>query len=488
MPTPTTIVSRFKATLVSKIFAAVAGGLLMVFLARELSSNEYGLLFFAISVVSVGTYFSKLGFGESAARYIAQYKTDEQSQIYHIIRYSSVLLLLSSSIVAVLFGVFNSQMAALLNEPDIAPFLLIAVIYIPVASFFQYTTSVLQGFEKIHLSAIGSILFTLFEVTTVVILVVLGFGAVGAFWGYTAGYFVALMATTGMVLYIVYPLYQQRQTPEDDLLKRIFEYNLSLSATKGGSLLDKEVDTVLVGFFAGPVAVSFYVIGKQLTEFVKAPADALGYTLAPSYGSAKSSGDLTQASRTYEQAIIYTLLLYIPAAAGIVIVADPLINYVFGPEYGGAIVVIQLFSFYVILRGVMENTSTGLDFLGRARSRAIAKGITSVGNVLLNLLLIPLFGVVGAVVATLITYSVYTMLNLYIISTEMDLHAKTIYSKLFLISIVTLIMSAIVLYLRQYVTGLITLIGAILIGVGVWAVVSIALGLIDYKKATQLLG
>ncbi len=66
-------------------------------------------------------------------------------------------------------------------------------------------------------------------------------------------------------------------------------------------------------------------------------------------------------------------MLYIPAAAGLILVSEPLIYIVFGEEYAGAVPVLQILGIYAVLQSVKVLTDNGLDFLGRARERAIAK-------------------------------------------------------------------------------------------------------------------
>lgn len=487
MPSRTTVVSRFRAKLAAKVLNAVGGGLLTVFLARTLTSSGYGLLFFAFSVISIGGFVAKLGFGAAAARYIAEFKERKSEQVYHVIRYSTAYVLLTSVAATAAFVTFPSQLAAILNEPDLAVLLLIGAVYILMDSLYSYTVHLLEGFERIRLSALANILFTTTEIIAVISLVTLGLGAAGALWGYTIGYFVAFIGAVVMLFSVVYPSYLPDSEPEEDLSRRILGYNVSISVTRTGNLVDKRLDTVLVGFFLGATPVSYYALGNQISTFVRSPATALGESLAPSYGTAKSRDEISHASRVYERAVTHTLMLYIPAAAGLVIVAEPTITYVFGAEYGGAVPVVQLFSIYIVLQGIMDNTSIALDFLGRARSRAVARGVTAIANLALNLVLIPRFGVMGAVVATLITYSTYTAITLYVISTELKLRMYGLGRTLSLIGLTTIVMSAVVFVLVDYVEGITSLLVVIFAGLLVWTVSALGVGLFETDDITSLL-
>jgi O-antigen/teichoic acid export membrane protein len=244
-------------------------------------------------------------------------------------------------------------------------------------------------------------------------------------------------------------------------------------------ILDKRIDTLLVGFFLSPVEVGFYTLADRVVRFVEMPMSALGFTLSPMFGSEKASGNIERISRLYETALVNTLLLYIPAAAGIVLVADPLIRLVFGPAFSGAIIVLQVLGLYIILKAVTKLTDNGLNYLGRARDRAIFRAATAVLNVVLNVALLPVFGVAGAAVATLISYGLYTAANLYVVSLELELRSGVLVKQLVSISLITTAMSAVVFGLVGYISGWITLFLVVGTGGLIWGVLSVLTGLLE---------
>lgn len=139
------------------------------------------------------------------------------------------------------------------------------------------------------------------------------------------------------------PLTQIESSPsiKQGLRRRIAEYSLPLTATRTADKLDKEVDTILVGYFLNPLSVGYYVVAKQPVDFIQMPINALGFTIAPTFGAQKAGGEITQAARLYETTFINILLLYIPAGAGLILVADPFIELVFGTQYRDAVPVLQ---------------------------------------------------------------------------------------------------------------------------------------------------
>jgi len=479
------LIQKFRAEFTAKIIGVVSSGLLTVILARLLDPDSYGLLFLAISVFGIAQLFSQLGVAKSAARYISNYKETSPGQLPHIIKFSVLLNLLILVPVGIAFLIWHGKIAELIGQPDLSPLLLLGSLYLAFHTSYTFCRIMMQGFESIKASAAMSVINEITCFLFAVCLVLLGYGALGALGGYVIGFMIATIFGTIYLYFRQYKKLEQVQR-EPGLYRRITEYMIPLTATGTANVLDKRVDMILLGFFTTPTAVAFYTIGKQVVTFVETPMSALGFTLAPTYEAEKAKGNADTAARIYEEALSHGLLLYIPAAAGIILVAEPVIEIFFGNDYLGAVPVLQILAIYAVLQAVTKLTSDGLNYLGRARARAIVKAITSVLNVILNLLLIPTMGVIGAAFSTVITYSVYTFANFYIMSTELDIRLLWLSRYVCIVSIITGIMSAVVYIVVGLITGFISLLVVVLLGIIIWLILSVGLSLIDIKRMISI--
>lgn len=483
------IASGFKARFLASTLSVLANGLLILALTRVLlDPDEYGLVFLALSIFSVARLLADLGLANSGARYIAEYKHTDAGQVPYIIaavlRYRLLLLALVGGGVALASPVISET----LGEPALTPLLVIGVGFLLFESLAGFCSNTFQGFNRVEYSAAIEAVASVARVVFVVgFVVVVADRTVGAMIGYV----VAAGFGAAVGLFYLYTRFyapaERAPAVEDGLVGRVLRYAVPLTASQAANVLDKQVDTVFVGFFAGPTAVAFYTLGKQVSEFVSVPVDSLGFAISPTYGEEKAGGSLDRAARIYETSLQYTLLLYVPAAAGLVIVAEPTIRFVFGTDYLGAVPVLQVLSVYIVLQGVVAITTQALDYLGRARVRAIAKGVTSVANAVLNVLLIPPFGVTGAAVATVITFSVYTVANVYIIYRELDLAFDRLFRILAGVGVITVAMALPVLLVMPYVSTLVTLAGVVVLGGAIWAVLATASGLLDVRRVISLL-
>ncbi|WP_049923745.1 flippase [Halopiger djelfimassiliensis] len=477
------IVRGFKATLVARAVYMGSSAVLMFVLARYLLDPDgYGALYWAIGVLSVVQLVADLGLGKSAARYISEYGEAEPGQIPHLLRSTIAYKLCVVGSVAAVLLLFHAEIAALLREPSAAPFLAAGVIYIVANSFNGFTQIAFQGFNELGYSAaiqaIGGVCRLVFAVAFVLV----GFGALGALFGYIVGYTIAAAVGVTILYERFYREYEPADRYEEGLSRRLLEYSVPLTATRSANVLDKRIDTVLVGVFLTPTAVAFYTLAKQISDFVLAPAEALGFTISPNFGEHRAADRLERARRIYETSLTQTMVLYVPAAVGLAIVAEPFVTMIFGGDYAGAIPVLQVFAGFIVLQAITNLTSDSLDYLGRARDRAVAKGAMAVANFLLNLVLIPTIGVVGAAIATVATHSVYVTVNLYIVHQELSLHLDRLARSMGIVCAITGVMAVAVLLVTPLVSSVVMLFGAIGLGAITWATLAVASGLVDPRE------
>ncbi len=476
------------ATFLSRAIKVVANGLLLVFLTRVVfTPGEYGLFSIVIAIVGVAQLFADLGIGRSTSRYLNTYKEEDPSQLPHILKIGFVYRSLFICIVgtALVFG--GDLIERLMGTPELGGLLIIGAVYLATISMKAFVSILFQGYNHVTLSAVINIVDSLTRVAFVVGLTLLSFGVAGAVLGYAIGAGLG----TAVGLWLLYTRYYRHHDAAskraDGLKRRLLEYSIPLTASRSANVVDKRIDIVLVGALAGPVSAGFYTLAKQVATFLDVPARSIGFTVSPVFGEDKANDQVERAARLYERSVHYVLLLYAPAAAGIVLVADPAIELIFGVDYGGAVPVVQILSIFVVFQAINLVTTQGLDYLGRARDRAIAKGITSAANLGLNLLLIPVYGAVGAAAATAVTFTAYVLVSLYIVDQELPLEYSRLARSTGSALGITGGMALGVSLLLPFAATLASLVGVVLFGVCVWAILSITTGAIEPQRVRRLL-
>ncbi len=480
------IISRFKFEFASNIIKVISSGILVIFLSRILEPEGYGMLYLALSVLGFVEILSRLGIAKSTARYISKNKERNPSLVPEIIKSGVGINAVVLIIVCVMFLFVHPYIASWLDEPGIEQLLFIGTIYIVFQTIFLFVRRILQSLERIQASAtLGAVEHGL-RLVFAVALVLLGFEALGAL----AGFILALSVGSllgGVYIYQIISKIKAEEDPSGGYVVKIGKYAVPLTASSTANSLDKQIDTILIGFFLGATPVSFYVIGKQVVQFVETPVEALGFTLAPTLEVEKSGGNIREAANLYQLALSNILLLYIPATIGVILVADPLITIIFGMGYQDAVPVLQILALYILIQSTTKITSNALDYLGKAKVRAGAKIITAIVHVLLSVTLIPTIGVEGAAISAVVTYAIYAIVCLGVMHLELTINFAPVFRYILISMLSSGGMAILVYMLLPYVTGVLPLIGVVITGATVWGMLILSTGIIKLREVYTLI-
>jgi O-antigen/teichoic acid export membrane protein len=174
---------------------------------------------------------------------------------------------------------------------------------------------------------------------------------------------------------------------------------MTIGASQGLSLINYNFDSVLLGFFLGSAAVGWYgaaykpvtvILAMPLTYFV-----GLFPALSRTYQE-----DRDEFSDTVVRSFRLTSIFAVPLGIGGVFLAGPVIDLLFGAAYSNSVPAFQILSWsatLVILRGTYRQS---LNAAGRSKLDLRCAGASAALNVVLNLLLIPRYGILGAAIAT----------------------------------------------------------------------------------------
>jgi O-antigen/teichoic acid export membrane protein len=167
-------------------------------------------------------------------------------------------------------------------------------------------------------------------------------------------------------------------------------------------------DTLVLGFLRGDVFVGWYSAAYKSVAFVLVIGGLFFETTFPViaryYKDARERLPwlLTSSLRV-------TTLLAVPVAAGGTILAGPLLNSLYGPEYRAATVALQFLIWAVAIELIGMNWGFALMACDRAKEYMKAVGLGAVVSVLLNLALIPKLGLMGAGIARLASSAIISL-------------------------------------------------------------------------------
>jgi O-antigen/teichoic acid export membrane protein len=189
------------------------------------------------------------------------------------------------------------------------------------------------------------------------------------------------------------------------LFKDAFAYGLKGYFANAIQFLNYRLDILLVSFFLDATSVGIYSVAVNFAEVLWYVPTSIGTILFPHVATTTDAVANVVTARTTRQ----TLLLMAFASVGVAIASPWLIPWWFGPEFLPSVNALLILLPGVLLFSVAK--IIGNDFSGRGLviTNGIVSALALVINSLLNIVLIPKYGINGASLASSISYTVATI-------------------------------------------------------------------------------
>jgi len=165
-----------------------------------------------------------------------------------------------------------------------------------------------------------------------------------------------------------------------------------------------KVDILLVSYFEDAATTGHYRAALQVSEFMWVVSVAMEQVMIQSTAvmwEEDAKGELTALlSRMLRYVVVITVLL----VAGVFVLSEQFLTLYFGPAYEASVLPLRVLLPGVLGFAIARVIWPVLQAGGHLRTLLFATGAAVVLNVVLNLVLIPEFGIVGAAIATSIAY------------------------------------------------------------------------------------
>lgn len=166
------------------------------------------------------------------------------------------------------------------------------------------------------------------------------------------------------------------------------------------SLLNYRLDFVILGALTGPGVLGTYAIASKFAELLRLPSLSLYWVLYPQFAQDNPAEAESRARRLMPRAGLLVAFGAVPLA----LIAGFVVPALYGEAFRPAIFPAQILLLGLAAEGVAGVITGFLYGRGRPGLNSLATGVGLVVTVVLDLLLIPRFGAVGAAWASTAAY------------------------------------------------------------------------------------
>jgi O-antigen/teichoic acid export membrane protein len=364
-----------------------------LYIVRELGAADYGAFNLGFAQVALFSPLCNLGLRAVAVRAIAE----DRERGREIVGALFALRLVLTAIAVVLIAGWLSLPTYSLTTRLIGAAAICSMI---CTSLGGNVIDLFQGFERARLSAqpqlVGGVVLTLLSVLALLA----GWGLPGFVAAYVLGAMIQLGLlywTAHRALFAVRPVWDWPRMKQLAFQARPFAVLSMLSNVTDVPV----IDVLILGAVLGAGAVGPYTAALGLVLRLLMIPHGIGDALYPAV-AAHNRHDRTDVEATLRHCILNLALITLPAAVCLTFTAPTVLGLLYGNEYLSAATALSLAGWLLPLMGLNYVLRECLSAVHRQSVVLKLTFVSCLLMVALYAVLIPLFGIVGAVVAGLV--------------------------------------------------------------------------------------
>ncbi len=375
---------------------------------KLLISRSYGVVGFGrfALIMALARFFStvvQMGFNQSIVHFISKYHANQdwanarrffQTGIIHILKVSGLFL--------IIILLFRVPILGLMNLADSGSVALLIVWSISsIIAVNNYLSATMRSTKRFKEQAI---LFT----SSFPILMLLAYFGLRFALAQTPDLFKFLIIGISMnvVMLILVYVYVRGIFRKENLTsqaiqdpKQLSRYSMPIWLSSTLQSASRSSDRIMLGIFSTLTEVGIYGAGLTFSILVAFPLKSMGPVFQPFIIEAYEKGNFQQINKLYNTMVRWSSLFVIPLLSVLIIFGDRLL-LLFGKGFGEAYWVMIILATTQSISTISGIAGTILNMTEKQKSHAQIMTFIFVLTIALNLLLIPLWGALGAALGT----------------------------------------------------------------------------------------
>jgi O-antigen/teichoic acid export membrane protein len=405
------------------------GMLGFIFMARVIQPNQLGA-FVMLNVIAL--FFMMLSGllleGITVTRAIAACDPEEKSKIISVAIWFRVVIAL---VLSMLILIAKPLIGYLINDTELKHLMNYVAVLFLLISVDDILQKVLQGMQWYKKIAIAQ---TLNAVCKIVLLYYfLGIqkmdihGAVVA----VAASFVVSIAYKIMVI----PMARKIRF-EMSIMKAMTRFSFPLGINSVLTFVFQHLDNLMLGALLSPVAVAYYSIAAKVPESIRKMYESFYAVFFPNMTELIAKEKHHQAEELLNHSIRLMSFAFGFATLFVALFSKDIVHVLFSEKYMKSALAFSLLMITLGINVIGHMMGSTLVAVGRADTPVKINSITAAVNFIGNLIMIPMFGFMGAVLATLVSSTITNPIYLYFMRKTRLRVMKRYYLKPFIIMFV----------------------------------------------------
>ncbi len=445
---------------VCQLLVALSGILLLPLITKTLGAHDYGI--WSQVQVTIGLVFGFAGLGLPFAmtRFLAAKTSREeiQEEFYSVFS----LVFLSTLIVSIILMALADFFAGAFFE-GATDIVRITGLIILVHSLNWVYLNFFRTFRQMKKYSIFMIADNYGQIGLIAYLALSGYGLFSVV--------LAVLAIRVAIFFFLFFFINSQIRIRSPRFSRIREY-LAFSLPTIPGLISAwfvgSSDRYVIGYFLGAASIGVYSAGYTLGSAAFIMVRIFSFVLPPTLSRLYDEGRIDEVKTHLSYSLKFLLLIIIPFIFGAVVLSKQVLLLFSTPQVvTQGYYVVPLVALAILLLCFCEPFGAVLTLVKKTKISGIAYTLAALVNLGLNILLVPIWGILAAAITTIIAYSLLLGINVYYSRKEFsfDMNWRFIAKSL----IASLAMSLVIWWLGP--EGSVATVVTVVIGVVVYGVI-----------------
>jgi len=394
----TTFARRIGLVGITQIIINLRGIITLPILTKTLGASGYGVLAQILITISLLIQFLTLGLGASLVRFLPSKNNKEIVQGINTI----LITILFSGIIFSILLFFSSVFFAnvFIKDSSATPAIQLAAVLLTLQALENLSINAFRVFGLIKRYSIVMISKTFLEICLIAFFVFNGYDVVGVMYAFIISESIFLV----IILTLIFS-YAGFAFPDFSLLRPYLAFGLPMIPIGIFEFIVASSDRYIIGFFHGASSVGIYSAAYNLGSLASVVGPYIIFILGPTIANLYDKKKLDSVKSHLILSFRYYLMLSIPSAFGLSILARSLLNILTTQEFVSiGIYVIPFVVSGVLFYGIYCVFAEALKLSKKTYIIAVAMSVGAITNFILNILIVPYWGAIGAAVTTLVAY------------------------------------------------------------------------------------
>lgn len=372
--------------------------LLAILIPKYYGAAAYGRYSIIKSIILILIIITTLGLNTLAIKLASDSKHYKKKRFKsNFLKRSYLVLFISSTIIATLLFFFKKSIAInLFNDPKLEQYFFVFPFLLITAVFLNYNSNLFKGQKRVLLFSIVSSFLNNF-ILICFIFVLFNWYSNDEFY-LILGFLLSLVSALIVSLYKTFPI-KYESTIKNISTKKLLRLSYPMMLSSSMIYIVFSIDTLMLGFFEISENVGIYRVVTQISSVNTIFLIVFGTIIGPKISSLYSEGKHEELKFLIKKASKLIFFITLPVFLIVIIFSKQILMF-FGVEYMKGYYALILLSFCQFTYAISGFVDLLLNMTGRQKVFGKITVISAVVNLLLNFVLIPKFGIIGAAIST----------------------------------------------------------------------------------------